>query len=310
MLRRTLLIAFIGLVVGSAASVGLLQVSQSAGSAAVGTGGEEGTDSTAPERVICMSPAVTEMVFALGQGGRVVGRSQFTAYPPEAREKPSCGGFINPNTEKILSLDPDLIITQGLGKKLRRFSEKHDIPLVSVRITDLDSIFSAIRRIGEVLKCGARAELLTACMRTDLAKVKVRVANCERKRVLLVVGREPGTLNSLNTAGGGSYLDDVLRAAGGENIFGGLESRYRQVSKEAVASRRPEVIVELRGEGMVSSEKTKQIKQAWDAMPFLPAVQDDRIHVVKSTYALIPGPRIVRLARRLADVVHGQGGGE
>ncbi|MEF8787913.1 MAG: helical backbone metal receptor [Planctomycetota bacterium] len=307
MLRRTLLIAFIGLAAGSAASVGLLQVSQSAGDSAGGTD-RHAADRSRPQRIVCMSPAVTEMVYALEQGSRVVGRSQFATYPPEARAKPSCGGFINPNTEKILSLQPDLILTQGLGKKLRRFSQKHGIRLVRVELTDLQSIYDAIRRIGDVLRCPARADLVTARMRMKLAQVRLRTADREPRRVLLVVGREPGTLGSLNTAGGGSYLDDIVQRAGGINIFGGLESRYRQVSREAVARRRPEVIVELRGEGMVSSEKTKQIKQAWDAMPFLPAVRQDRIYVVKSTYALVPGPRVVKLARRLTDVIHGEEG--
>jgi iron complex transport system substrate-binding protein len=308
MLRRTLLIALAGFVVGSAASVGLLQVGQSTGVGPQDGAPSDGDRKSTPRRVVCMSPAVTEMVYALEQGDRVVGRSQFTSYPPRARKEPSCGGFINPNTEKILSLKPDLIITQGLGRRLHSFSRKHGIRLVSVQITDLESIFEAIRRIGDVLHCGPRAELLTSRMHMKLARVKMQVADEPRRRVLLVVGREPGSLNSLNTAGGDSYLHDVLHAAGGTNLFGGLEERYQQVSKEAVARRKPHVIVELRGKGMVSSEKVKQIKRAWQrGMPFLPAVRRDRIYVIKKTYALIPGPRIVKLAEKLAELIHSEG---
>lgn len=305
MLWRTLLIALAGLVLGSVASLGLLQIGPSGGTTTRNGSAEAENGSSAPERIVCMSPAVTEMVYELQQDHRVVGRSQFAAHPPEAQEKPSCGGFINPNTEKILSLEPDLIITQGLGRKLRRFSRKHDIQLVRLKLTNLESIFQAIRRIGRVLDCQARAELVTSRMRMQLARVKVRASENPRRRVLLVVGREPGSLNSINTAGGASYLDDLLRAAGGENLFGGLENRYRQVSKEAIARREPEVIVELRGKGMVTSEREERIRRDWRrGMPFLPAVRNDRIHVVKSTYALIPGPRVVKLAQTLADLIH------
>jgi len=305
---RILLIALAGLVIGSAASLGLLQVGRSGGTSSRDSSAEASGGQTTPARIVCMSPAVTEMVYELQQGNRVVGRSQFTAYPPKAREKPSCGGFINPNTEKILSLEPDLIITQGVGQKLRRFSRKHNARLVSVELTDLESIFQAIRHIGEVLGCEARAEMVTARMRMELAEVKVRASGKPRRRVLLVVGREPGSLNSLNTAGGDSYLDDLLRAAGGTNLFGKLEDRYRQVSKETVARRKPEVIVELRGKGMVSSQKVERIKHDWHrGMPFLPAVRNDRVHVIKSSYALIPGPRVVELAQKLADLIQNEG---
>ncbi len=260
------------------------------------------------ERVICMSPAVSEIVFALGAGERVAGVSQHTQYPPEAVEKPPCGGFVNPNYERIVALDPDLIISQGRAEDLRRFAVERDIAFAALPLTDLESIFQVIRQAGELLEIEAQGQLLASKMRYELAQVTARVSDRPPARVLLVTGRQTGTLGSINTVGTGSFLDGLLEAAGGRNVFSDLERAYATVSKEALVQRKPEVIVELHGEGGDHARLLRQVRDIWAGLPSLPAVRTGRIYVVESTYALIPGPRVVKLAERLARVIHGEGG--
>lgn len=259
------------------------------------------------ERVICMSPAITEIVFALGQAPRVVGISQFAAYPPEALAKPRCGGFINPNLERILSLRPDILITQGVAETMKGFCADHHIELLPLRLEELDSIFSAVEELGRVLDCAEQAERLSTSMRTRLEAVRRRAEGRPRVRTFLLIGREPGSLKGLMTTGSG-FLHEVLELAGGVNIFSDVSRPYSTISKESLLQRRPEVIVELRGEGEIAPRALARIMKTWAAMPTLPAVRNSRIYAIGSSHAQIPGPRVVQLAEELADIIHGRGG--
>jgi len=126
--------------------------------------------------------------------------------------------------------------------------------------------------------------------------------------VLLVVSREADSLRNIHTVGPGSFLSDVLELAGGRNIFADVRSSYAAVSQEAILARQPEVIIELHGEGMLGSAARERILAVWRSMPGLPAVRNGRIHAIGSTYAMVPGPRVGELARRLASILH-EGGG-
>lgn len=257
-------------------------------------------------RVICMSPAVVEIAFALGAGPRVVGVSQHSTYPPQALEKPLCGGYFNPNYEIILSLEPDLIVTQGKAEELTDFAQANGIEIVSLDLRDLDSIFAETKRLGRVLEVEAEAELLCAELRHRLAQVRVKVSRKPRVGVVLVAGREPGALNDIFAVGPGEFLHDLIEIAGGRNVFDDLHAGYAVVSKEALLQRAPEVVVELHGEGADAAATEREARRLWQAFPTLPAVRQGRVHVIESTYAMIPGPRVVRLAERLAEILHGE----
>ncbi|MFO8006791.1 MAG: helical backbone metal receptor [Candidatus Brocadiia bacterium] len=275
--------------------------------ASAGKGPEPGRGSYSFRRIVCMSPAVTEIVFAAGAGDRVVGVSQHAKWPPEALAKPSCGGFFNPSFERIMSLSPDLIIAQGEAADLGEFARAYGIELRLLELRNLDSILAAIGRVGELLEREAQAELVAAEMRYRLAKVRARVSDKPPVGVLLVTGREPGSLSNVYTVGPGTFLHDLLRVAGGRNVFADLPRDYAAINKEAIIERRPEVIVELHGEGGDRQAARREVRQLWKGMPALPAVWQGRVHVVTATYAMVPGPRVVRLAESLAEVLHGEG---
>ena len=305
MSSRSIIMVVVTFLVSVACSWALTLINPAAmKSTSGGADTETETGGIYPQRVICMSPAVTEMVFAMGQGDRVVGVSQYTTYPPEAREKPVCGALINPNTERMLTLDPELVIYQGFQDDLTEFCRRNDIDVLRVRLTDLESVFDAINLIGRTLGCEADAEVVCAEMRLELARVRQAVAGEPTRNVLVVTGREPGTLNGLNTAGGGTFLNDLIEIAGGQNVFRDVGESYTAVSKEAVIGRNPEIIVELQGEGMVDPDTVSRIRDLWKSLSSLPAVRNDRVHVIENTYALIPGPRVVKLARKLARILH------
>ena len=128
--------------------------------------------------------------------------------------------------------------------------------------------------------------------------------------LLLVVGREMESLTGIFAAGPGGFLDDVIRAAGGRNVCDDLPSPYAVVNREALVAKAPEVIVELHGEGGDPAGQEQLVRKAWSAMDMLPAVRSGRVYVVTSTYALIPGPRVVDLAERLSALLPPEAGDE
>jgi len=195
---------------------------------------------------------------------------------------------------------------QGVGEQLADFCGRNGIPVLSVELEDLDSIFVAIRTIGSALGCEAKAEVLCAQMRLELAKVRAAVEHRPPVEVLLVTGREPGTLNNIHAVGSGGFLNDLVRIAGGRNVFGDLRRKYDVVNKESLLRRKPQVIIELVGEGELTERQREEIRALWGGLAPLPAVQQGRVYAIGGTYAMIPGPRVVQLARELARLFHGE----
>ena len=259
-------------------------------------------------RIVCMSPAVVELAFAIGAGDRVVGVSAHTMHPPEALSRPLCGGFFDPNYEAILSLRPDLIVTQGRAEDLQRFAGHNGIALLSLDIVGLESILTEARRLGEVLDSRAGAERLCADIQARLDAVRARVAGRPPVSVLLVTAREPGALNGLQAVGPGGFLDDLIGLAGGVNVVADLPQSYGPVSKEMLLARWPAVVVELHGEGGDAEALLREARALWAGLPSLPAVRDGRVYAIEATYAMIPGPRVVELAERLVEFLHGGAG--
>lgn len=259
-------------------------------------------------RVVCMSPAVTEIAFAIGAGERVVGVSQHTRYPPEALKKPKCGGFFNPSYERILSLDPDLIVVQGEAADLTRFADANEIDLAVLELTDLPSIVRQMRELGDLLGLAAQAEAAAGELERRLGEIRRKAADRQPVDVLLVTGREQEALRSIHTVGPGTFLHDVIEITGARNVFDDLPVNYGVVNKEALLERAPEVIVELKGEGGDRTEVRRRVRRAWDGMPSLPAVKNGRVYAVAATYAMIPGPRVAKLAERLFELFHLQPG--
>jgi iron complex transport system substrate-binding protein len=304
--RARILVFLVALTAGLAASVALWR-----GGPDVGTREAEVIAPASPQRIICTSPAITELVYAISPSEadrRVVGISDFTTYPPEALDKPSCGGAINPNYELILSLQPDLVITQGAAEDLAVFAQKNGMSLLSLELTDLDSILAAIEGLGSVLGLSEQAEAARERLERRLDAVRARHGSAAPVPLLLVVGREMESLTGIFAAGPGGFLDDVIGAAGGRNVCSDLPSPYAVVNREALIEKAPEVIVELHGEGGDEDQEQRLVREAWTAMGMLPAVRHGRVYVVTSTYALIPGPRVVELVERLAALLHPEAG--
>jgi iron complex transport system substrate-binding protein len=269
------------------------------------------TDPSGIRRVVSFSPALTEIIFALGQEGKLVGVSSFCTYPPAANELPVCGGLIDPNLELLAELNPDVVFLQGISPTLLDWCEKTGQGHEPVKLDTLDDIWTTTRRIGEVLGCPEEAEALAARIQGELNDVRARVAGRAPVPVFICLGREPGKIRGLMTAGRASFLTDLIAMAGGQNVFSDAAMLYPQPSLEALVERAPQVILDLQPEWTGSERAEADLVAQWSVLDTVPAVRNGRIEVLTDDYLLIPGPRVGALARRIATVLHPEAfGGE
>jgi iron complex transport system substrate-binding protein len=271
--------------------------------AVAGCGGAE-RGPAEPAGIIVMGPHLTEVVFALGQGGRVVGVGNYSDYPPEIEGVPRVGGYIDPDLEKITLLNPAMILLAGVYPKVSEFAKTRGMRVVNIDMDSLESIDTGIATVGELLDCEAESDAMRAQFQKELDQLRADTAGLPRPRVLIITGRSTHTLDTLQTAGGPSFLSDIVTLAGGDNVYADTATRYFEASKETVVMRAPEVIVEFHaGETLTEAQEAAFIRD-WGALPSLPAVKNNRIYLITESHSMRPGPRIVEIARKIAHLLH------
>lgn len=258
---------------------------------------------TAPQHIVCGSPAVTEIVFALGCADRVVGVSDYSTYPSETRDKASIGGWANLNRERLLVLKPDIIVTQGNHESLATFASEYGIRFHTVKLDTLEDVYTAIASIAGALQVTGRGAELSGRIRGAIGSVRQKVAGVQSKRVLLLFGRTPGDLASFSTVGPGTFLDDLIGIGGGINVFGDAKGAYPQVSKESLLVRKPEVILEIIPGGLPGNT-VNRLRADWQELEDIPAVKSGNIHYLTNDFLMIPGSRVGQAVLIIAEAIH------
>ncbi len=258
----------------------------------------------APQRIVSLIPAVTEMIFAMHDNGRLVGVSSFDRFPPEVSRIPRVGALLDPDVERILSLRPDLVIVYNTQFELKQRLDRAGIPYYAYEHRTLADITQTIRTLGARIGSAPRAETLAAAIERGIASIQASVANRPRPRTLLVFERDRSSLRNIYATGGYGFLHDMLEAAGGDDVLGDIKQQSVQVSTEIILARRPDVIVELKYGDSVRSENIPRDMEAWNALGSVPAVRDHRVRVLVGDEFVVPGPRVVDAVGRLADALH------
>jgi iron complex transport system substrate-binding protein len=257
-----------------------------------------------PSRIISTAPSLTEMLFHLGAGDRVVGVTSYCRNPPEALEKTVVGDFATPNIEAILRLRPDLVLVlkgrRDLLDKLRPFS----IPALELGHETFEEILESLVTLGRRLGKSAEAETAVNRLRDRERELRSRYSGGLRPRILFVVSRPVGSLNEIYSVGGNGYIGRMLDLAGGENIFGPLAAAYPKVSIEEILARNPEVIIDLSHGAVTDPDEERRIRELWSRFPSLEAVRRGRVHILDSDVFVIPGPRVMDAAALLAEIIH------
>jgi len=262
-----------------------------------------------PQRIVSTTPGITELLYALGLGDRVVGVTRFCRYPPEAQKKTVIGDYINPNIEVIASLKPDLVVVQQ--NPVRLTEQLNALHLHTLEIDEQnsridDAIYKSIRIVGDATGASARATQLIATIRQGLADVHNKAAQLKPKRVMFVVGRSPGRLDGLIVVGRASYLNEVMAIAGGQNVFSDAVAPYPGISLESVLARNPEVIIDIgdMADNIVTEQHKRDIVVLWQRAATIAAVKQHSVFATPPDMFLVPGPRVVDAARALLALFH------
>lgn len=255
-------------------------------------------------RIVSLVPALTEMLFAIGAGPQVVGVGSFDTFPPDIQKLPRVGALLDPDTERILSLRPTLVLTYGSQTELIKQFERAGITSYVYRHGGIETIVKTLRDLGDATGRRQQADDVVRGLRTRMDAVRARVRGRPRPRVLLVIGRQPKTLREIYVSGGRGFLHEVLEIAGGRNVFADVSRESAQPSQETLLARAPDVIVELQVEAMFGSADVAEAKTVWSALSSLPAVRNNRVHVLTGQYLVVPGPRIAEATEALARALH------
>lgn len=251
-------------------------------------------------RVVSLAPSTTEILFALGLDEEIVGVSSFCNYPPEAQEKEKIGTFSQPNIEKILSLRPDVIFCTGLEQapvigKLKQLN-------LEVYVSDPSNtkeLFVSIKAMAKLTNREKNGDTLINKMKKDMEEMQSKVQlvpEKDRARVFIEFWNNP-----LMTAGRDSFIDELIRLAGGINIAHDARSAYSYFSPEQVIKRDPDCIILAY---MVNEDAAKAIKErlGWRGIS---AVKNNRIYNdINPDILLRPGPRLVQALRELYNKLY------
>ena len=251
-----------------------------------------------PERIVSHVPSITETLFALGLGERVVGVSDHCDYPDEAKLKPSVGDYFAPSIERIVALEPDLVLTDGHSESIKQL-DSLGITYLVIDPKDIDGIFKDIELLGKVTGTEGKAKKLLDDMKKDMSEIVSLVEDAPRVRVFYILDAADLTLPW--TAGTGSFIDVLIMMAGGENIAAQTQGVWVQFSLEQIVSSDPEIIILPAKHGTAfTSPETLKGHPAWREIT---AVKQNRIYIIDADLVDRPGPRIVQGLEEIAKII-------
>ena len=254
-----------------------------------------------PQRIVSLTPAMTEVLFAIGAGDRVVGVTQYCDYPPRAKDLPRVGrGTLESlNQEKIVAMRPDLVLCKWDNHvPLVNTLDRLGIPALALGPETLAELYTQTELLGQIVGNVEQAESLVESMGKRVDAVAQRVPSGERPTVFYQVWDNP-----LMTAGPNSFIGELLNLAGGRNLFGETPIRYPKVSPEVVVAGDPDVILAPSTHDTAVSPESILQRPGWGQVS---AIRDKRVHLIDGDKVSRCGPRLVDALEEIASVLHPQ----
>ena len=256
-----------------------------------------------PQRIVSLSPSVTEILYGIGAWPQVIAVSQFCSYPEDVKNKPRVNGWDKTNLEQVMALKPDFVI--GVDAQEPFLEDKLTglgVRSLFVKSETLSDIMRSMTEIGSGTGHEQEAKDLAAKTQSELDAVRKAVSDRPHPRVLCVVDRVPGTIRDLYTATKGSYLDELLTIAGGDSIAPVAEHGYGKINKEAVLTLNPEVIIDM-VQGSKGNFGEDPIA-VWNELAEVRAVREKRIYPMTDPSVIHPSQFIGRTAQLFAKALH------
>jgi iron complex transport system substrate-binding protein len=251
-----------------------------------------------PKRIVSLAPNITEILFSLGLDEEIVGVSIHCNFPEKAKSKVRVGSYISLDFEKITFLKPDLVIATGAGNTREMVDrlEKLGFPTYVIFPKNFNDVLKSIDHLGQVAGREKEAMGIIQGMKQRSQRVIELTQGLSRPKVFLQIGEAP-----IVTVGKGSFADDLIYLAGGENIAGKEKEMYPRLGMEEILERSPEVI-------LVSSMDPKgdyqKILNEWSRWKMIPAVKNGRVHLIDSDLIDRPSPRIIDGLEEIARILH------
>ena len=244
------------------------------------------------KRVVSLAPSVTESVFAVGAGDKLVGDTTYCDYPEQAKAIAKVGDTMNPNMETIVALKPDVVLvsTSSQIEAFTKTLEQNGIAVYVMNPTSLDGVITDLGKLGEMLGTPEKAGVLVLEMRRRMNNVNAGLVGAEKTTVFVQISKEP-----LFTIGRDAFLNNVILAAGGGSVTGGVETAFPKLSKETASALNPEVII------LSDSEDNREPNEAFKNSP---AVKNGRLYKINADIISRPGPRLVDALEEIARDLH------
>lgn len=248
------------------------------------------------ERVITLAPNLTEIVFAIGAGDRVVGNTTYCDYPAEARNVAKVGDTLHPSLERIIALRPQVVLV-STASQLEVFTQQLQSQNIAVFVTDprdLEGVFKSIEQIGKMLDHERQAQASVQKLRERTKSVEQAVKQVQPVRVFYQVSAEP-----LYTAGREAFVTDLMRRAGAVSVTGDIPGAWLKFSNESALAAKPEAIILPTGGSMGAANAAPA-----EALRNSPAVQAGRVYKINDDHLARPGPRAVQGLEEMAHALH------
>ena len=254
-----------------------------------------------PHRIVSLSPNLTEIVFALGLGDRVVGVSNNCDWPAEAKQKPKMGTFWQPNTETIIAAKPDLVVCESFlqHKEVAETLKRSGINVLSLRVESIEELYNTILSIGQGAGCPDKAETLAAKIKSELDQIRIKASTAKKVKVLWAVQTEP-----MRVVGVKTFVNEIIDLAGGQNVIEPTGDQYPSVGTETILTCGAEVIIQTAMGTEKIAKQQETAEKFWNRFANLPAVKNKKVYVIEADTVLRLGPRLPDGAMAVAKLLH------
>lgn len=253
-----------------------------------------------------MAPSITECIYAIGGGDRVVGVTTECNYPADADALPKIGGYSDANYEAIYTLKPDLAIIPtehyAAGDRLTALG----IPHLRVDTSTIPTIFQTMETLGDLFQTQEAASKTIAQLKQRIDSIKARTAGEPSRRVLISIGRNMGNggLSDVYVAGQSTLYNEMLEMLGAINVYAG-KMEYARISTEGILRLQPDVIIDLIPDlETASNVNMEEVRNEWNILKNVAAVKKGEVHVFGGDYVCVPGPRFVLTFENIARAVY------
>jgi iron complex transport system substrate-binding protein len=258
------------------------------------------------KRIISLSPSITETLFALGLGHHVVAVTDYCDFPAAVNKLPKVGGFINPNLEAIIALQPDLVILLANRQRVVEQLQQLNIPTLPVLNTSLEDIKQTIAVIGQQTQHQQQADELLTKINRKIAFIAEKTKGLIRPTVMITMGHSIDSehMKQVFIAGQHDFYNDLITLAGGQNVYQAQQPSVPSLSVEGIMQLNPQIILDIYPEADDHNSDLARVLRQWHSLKYVDAIKHNRIHIIEQNYATIPGPRVFLLLDELARLIH------